>query len=194
VDPKTPRPTSATGGSTLLERVAAGDRSAVPALLDQYGPLVWSIARKQVGAAAAEDAVQEVFIEVWKHAGRFDPEVASEATYIATIARRRIIDQRRRIGRRPEVEEIEEQTPTTDDALEEVELVDEARVAQEALARLRPEQREVLKLAIFDGLTHTEIAAKTSLPLGTVKSHARRGLERVRTLLRERQGAGEEGT
>lgn len=194
MDPKTPRPTSATGGSTLLERVAAGDRSAVPALLDQYGPLVWSIARKQVGAAAAEDAVQEVFIEVWKHAGRFDPEVASEATYIATIARRRIIDQRRRIGRRPEVEEIEEQTPTTDDALEEVELVDEARVAQEALARLRPEQREVLKLAIFDGLTHTEIAAKTSLPLGTVKSHARRGLERVRTLLRERQGAGEEGT
>jgi RNA polymerase sigma factor (sigma-70 family) len=178
---------------TLLERVGQGDRAAVSQLLDAYGPLVWSIARKQIGAEAAEDAVQEVFIEIWKHAKRYDSQLASEATYIATIARRRVIDHRRKLGRRPEVEEVPEETPDTDESLESLELMDEARIANEAIAQLRPEQRKVLKLAIVDGLTHTEIAESTKLPLGTVKSHARRGLERVRTLLQERRQAGGAG-
>lgn len=177
---------------TLLERVARGDRAAVPALLDRYGPLVWSIARRQVEASAAEDLVQEVFIQIWKSAERYDPERASEATFITTIARRRVIDHRRRVGRRPDVEEIQEDDAGTDDgALEAVELADEARVAAEALEELRPEQRRVLRLAIVEGLTHTQIAEVTSMPLGTVKSHARRGLERVRALLEERRAGGE---
>ena len=175
---------------SLLERVAAGDAAAVPALLDAYGALVWSIARKQVAPDVAEDVVQETFVELWKSAARYDPERASEATFIATIARRRVIDQRRRIGRRPEVEEVEEQTPVSDLGLEGVELADEARLAAEAMAQLRPEQQRVLRLSIVEGLTHTQIAAATRMPLGTVKSHAKRGLERVRALLEERRGAG----
>ncbi len=178
---------------TLIERVARGDKAAVPLLLDKYGPLVWSVARKQVGADAAEDLVQEVFLQIWKGADRYDPRRASEATYITTIARRRAIDFRRRVGRRPEIEEIPEETPEETSALEGVELADEARVAAEALAELKPEQQKVLRLAIVEGLTHTQIAEVTRMPLGTVKSHTRRGLERVRTLLQERRGAGGAG-
>lgn len=180
-DPHSPREL------TLLERVGSGDKSAVPLLLDKYGPLVWSIARRQVGAEAAEDVVQEVFIQIWKHADRYDPERASEATYITTIARRRLIDQRRKIGRQPSIEELQEDTGSADDSLERVDLGDDARIAALAMAQLKPEQQKVLKLSIVDGLSHTQIAELTHLPLGTVKSHARRGIERVRALLQEQQ-------
>lgn len=174
---------------TLLERIGAGDKAAVPLLLDKYGPLVWSIARRQAGADAAEDLVQEIFIQVWSHAERYDPERASEATYITTIARRRVIDHSRKVGRRPSQEELVDELPTEVSAFEAVDLADEARVAAEALAELKPEQQEVLRLAIVEGLTHNEIAEITNLPLGTVKSHSRRGLERVRAILKERREA-----
>lgn len=185
----------ASGGRepSLLERVAAGDKNAVPALLDRYGPLVWSIASKQVGAEAAEDVAQETFVQIWKSAGRYDPSRASEATFITTIVRRRIIDYRRKVGRRPEVEDLEIESPSEPDAgLEAVDVGDEARIAVEALSQLKPDQQRVLKLAIVEGLTHTQIAGLIKMPLGTVKSHARRGLERVRALLMERREA--EGT
>ncbi len=170
---------------TILQRVAAGDAPAVRECLDRYGPLVWSIVRGQLSdTAMAEDLVQEVFIDVWKSAGRFDPSVASEATFVATIARRRWIDRRRQLSRQPEVEVIDESRFVEDfDGLDHVDISDEARVARAALAELRPEQRRVLLLSIVGGLSHGQIAAKTSLPLGTVKSHVRRGLERVRALL-----------
>ena len=176
----------------LLERVGRGDKTAVPLLLDQFGPLVWSIVRKQISPDAADDVVQEIFIQIWKNARRYDRERASEATFITIIARRRVIDHRRKVGRRPETEELQEETPTEEAAFEAVDHVDEARVAIEALAQLKPEQQKILGLAIVEGLTHTQIAEVTRMPLGTVKSHARRGLERVRSLLKERSQAGVE--
>ena len=178
-----------------LERVASGDASGVSYLLDRYGALVWSIVRRQVGPEAAEDLVQEIFIEIWKSADRYDAERASEATFITTIARRRVIDYRRKQGRRPEIEDLGEveETPLPDPELARIDLGDDARVALEALAQLKPDQRTVLRLAIVDGLTHTQIAEVTRMPLGTVKSHARRGLERVRALLGERRQPQGEG-
>ena len=170
---------------SLLERVGAGDKHAVPLLLDKYGPLVWSTAKRQVGVEAAEDLVQEIFLQIWLHADRFRPEVASESTYIMMIARRRSIDFSRKMGRRPVAEWLPEDTASESSDFEAIDLVDEARVATAALAQLKPEQQEVLRLGIVDGLTHHEIAEVTKLPLGTVKSHSRRGLERVRSILRE---------
>ncbi len=80
----------------LLQRIAQGDESAVPACLAAYGGLVWSLARRYASDPSdAEDAAQEVFIELWRHAGRFDPAVASEATFVATVARRRLLDRAR---------------------------------------------------------------------------------------------------
>lgn len=182
--------TSPARQSTLLERVAQGDSAAVPLLIDAFGPLVWSIVRRQIEPDSAEDVVQEVFIQIWKSAERYDPERASEATFITTIARRRVVDHHRRVGRRPELEEYVEEQPVADSGLEQVDIGDEARLAVEALAELKPDQRRVLQLAIVEGLTHTQISEVTRLPLGTVKSHARRGLERVRSLLDERSSGG----
>ena len=171
---------------TLLERVARGDSAAVTALVQQYTPVVWAIARRQLGAQCAEDVVQEVFLALWKNAGRFDPALSSEATFVATVARRKMIDQHRRAGRRPTLELPDEPPAGLDPGLERVELGEEARAAEAAFEQLPRKQREVLRLAIVDGLTHVEIAARTALPLGTVKSHVRRGLERVRSVLARR--------
>lgn len=165
--------------TTLLERVARGEAAAVALFVERYTPLVWTLARRQLGAHVAEDLVQEVFLALWQGAERFDPALSSETNFVLTVARRRIIDLRRRAGRAPRTEEIEEATDPHD-ALEPIELSDEARRAEAALSTLAPTQREVLRLALIEGLTHTEVAERLALPLGTVKSHVRRGLERVR--------------
>ena len=135
-------------------------------------------------SAAAEDVVQDVFLQVWKGAERFDPSKGSEATFITTIARRRLIDRRRRRGARPAAEELLENIPE-EPAEDLLELQDDAESARRALASLRPVQRRVLEMNLIEGRSHSEIAAATDLPLGTVKSHARRGLERLRGLLGE---------
>jgi RNA polymerase sigma-70 factor (ECF subfamily) len=169
---------------SLLHRVAQGEEAAVRECLSQFGGLVWTMARRMCDSAAdAEDAVQEIFIDVWKSAARFDAGIASETAFVATIARRRLIDRRRRAGRSPVPQPLNEVDVSGGDAGESVDLCDEASRAAEALRQLRPEQRDVLKLAIYEGLTHQEIAERTGLALGTVKTHARRGLIRVREML-----------
>jgi RNA polymerase sigma-70 factor (ECF subfamily) len=176
----------------LLARVAAGDGAAVREVIARYGNLVWSIARR-FELADAEDAVQEIFLDLWKSAGRFDPALGSEVTFIATIARRRLIDRRRTRRRRPQ-----EAAQPADVVLEEVAAdgsspatsADASRAAH-ALDQLRPEQRQVLVLSTCHGLSHAEIAAQTGMPLGTVKAHARRGLISIRTALLGVQGEDE---
>jgi RNA polymerase sigma-70 factor (ECF subfamily) len=178
-----PDPTPA---SSLLARVASGDPNAVRAVLAQYGALVWSIARR-FEASDAEDAVQEIFTDIWRSAGSYDPRLGTEATFIATITRRRLIDRTRTRRRRP----------TATDTISNVEIqasgagpdtCAEAAQAANALGRLRPEQRQVLVLATAHGMSHGEIAAHTGLPLGTVKAHVRRGLISIRNALFGVQG------
>lgn len=161
----------------------------------RFRGLIWSLARRLCpDPTEAEDAVQEIFIDVWRSAGRFDPAIASEATFVATIARRRLIDRSRRRRRRPEapveIEAIEGVLAQGGDRGEEDvshesrhERREIAALAQDALERLRPEQRRVLLLSIRQGQSHEQIATSTGLPLGTVKTHARRGLIRLRELL-----------
>ena len=170
---------------TTLERVAAGHSLAVEECLQKYSGLVWSLARKLCpNHADAEDSVQEVFIEVWRHAGRFDPQVASESTFIGTIARRRLIDRFRRRRRELDTASIqEEMVESTSRHQEQTEIEEEAARARRCMGQLRPEQRQVLELSITHGLSQSEIAEATELPLGTVKTHARRGLMRLRDLL-----------
>lgn len=170
----------------LLPRVASGDADAVRACLERHGALVWTLARRLSPTRAdAEDAVQEIFADVWKSAARFDPAVASEAVYVATIARRRLIDRMRSRRRKPETESLPEGPAELPDprASLDAEQSAEASLAADAIARLRPEQRQVLLLAIHQGLSHEEIAAAMQMPLGTVKTLARRGLADVRAWL-----------
>ncbi|MCW5803794.1 MAG: sigma-70 family RNA polymerase sigma factor [Deltaproteobacteria bacterium] len=166
----------------LLGRVAAGDAAAVRECIARYGGLVYSLARRSEAGGDVEDAVQEIFLDLWKSAPRFDANIASETAFVAMIARRRLIDRRRTRGRRPSTDPVAE-VPAIPDEANLPDTCAEASQAARALARLRPEQRQVLLLSICGGLSHGEIGAQTGMPLGTVKAHARRGLLSIRAAL-----------
>lgn len=174
------------GLEPVLPRVALGDPRAVAECLERYSGLIWSIARKLCpNREEVDDAVQEVIVEIWKKADRFDNAIASELTFVALLTRRRLIDRRRRARPTVFTESIEDDSlpPMVDHDQELVDVEDEAEQAARVLARLRPDEQRVLKLSIFEGLSHDQIARVTTLPLGTVKTHLRRGLARVRELL-----------
>jgi RNA polymerase sigma factor (sigma-70 family) len=170
----------------VLPRIAAGDTAAVQECLERFGGLVWSLARRASPSAAdAEDAAQEIFIDMWRCAHRYDASLAAETTFVTMIARRRLIDRQRRASRRlaPTVlpDDVSSALPATG---ERVEISEEAAQVAQAMTTLRPEQQQVLKLSIVEGMSHDEISRKTGFPLGTVKTHARRGLMRVREILK----------
>lgn len=169
----------------ILHRISQGDKNAVQECLSKYGGLVWSLARRMsANTEDAEDAVQEIFIDVWKNAQRFDETQSSETTFIAMIARRRLIDRLRYAKRRISADSIEDMVSEPQNrADEELQTSIEAKNAARALQQLRPEQRQVLQLSIVQGLSHQEISDATGIPLGTVKTHARRGLLQVREFL-----------
>jgi RNA polymerase sigma-70 factor (ECF subfamily) len=166
----------------ILKRIAAGDKTAVQDCLDTFGGIVWSLARRMSpNTDDAEDAVQEIFLDVWKNAERFDEAQASETTFIAMIARRRLIDRLRKTYRQPNTDSLEDiLTEPTKGGDPDVQFCIEAKEAAKAMKSLRPEQRQVLHLSIVQGFSHQEIADALQLPLGTVKTHARRGLLQVR--------------
>ena len=169
----------------ILPRLAGGDPGAAEECMDRYGALVWSLARRHTRVAAeAEDAVQEVFLSLWKNADRFDPSKASEAAFITMIARRRLIDLHRRKERRPEGSTVESELERMPDFKSSViEDRAEASLAARALRKLQPKEREAVILSVYQGMSHSEISSYLGLPLGTVKTHIRRGLKRVRDTL-----------
>ena len=177
---------------SILARIAAGDGDAVQECMDRYGGLVWSLARR-MAPRAAEDAVQEIFIDLWKSAARFDASKASEKTFIATVARRRLIDRLRRQGRRPQMRSLPEpDDPTPEPSVDDHLVIQrgaEARSAARYLKELRPEQLKVIQLSVVEGMSHSEIASTTGIAIGTVKSHIFRGLAKVRSRLAEAEAA-----
>lgn len=170
---------------TVLQRIASGDKTAVQDCLNKYGGLIWSLARRMSpNSDDAEDAVQEIFTDVWKNAARFDETQASETTFIAMIARRRLIDRLRKSQRQVNADSIEEVlNEPSKDYTREMQVCIEAKEVAKVMKDLRPEQQKVLYLSIVQGLSHQEIADLTQMPVGTVKTHARRGLIQIRELL-----------
>ncbi len=176
----------------LLHRVSAGDNEAVRECIARFGGLVWSLARRAgIPESDIEESVQEIFAELWRSGSRYDPAIASETAFIATIARRRLIDRRRRTGRRPQTQTIGEEPTVAAPPEPRNDLGEEASRAARALATLSPEQQRVLRLSVYEGLSHELISRATGLPLGTVKTHARRGLMRLRELLGVNAPGGE---
>lgn len=177
---------NADSGDGLLLRLAAGEPGAAEAVIRAYGGLIWSLALRFCPTRDdAEDAVQEILADIWRSAERYRATRAPERVFVTMIARRRLIDRLRRERRRAQVEplaaglESDRQAPGTAG-----ERGWEAERAARALAGLSADQRRVIELSVVRGLTQREIAEATGTPLGTVKTHMRRGLIRLRQLLR----------
>lgn len=175
---------------SLLAQVAAGDDGAVAACVDVYSSLVWSLARRFTSnRAEAEDAVQEIFIDLWSSAGRFDSSKASETTFIAMVARRRLIDRLRKTSREPPMDDIDAAFDLgTPGPAAATEVKDEAARAARLIKTLTPEQQQIIQLSVYQGHTHRSIADSLGIPLGTVKTHLRRGLLRIRNAMQAPSG------
>lgn len=162
----------------------SGDDSALRTVYDRHGPLVYRIASAMLRSTPdAEDVTQSTFVSAWRGRNTFDPKSGTLAGWLVGIARRRAVDQMRVIDRERRthqaladrsVDRADAYSPEGTD-----QLVDSLLVADE-LSRLPDAQRRVLEMAFYDGLTHTQIASATGMPVGTVKSHVRRGLTRLR--------------
>ena len=179
-------PTRLTTTQSILERVAAGDTAAVSECLDRYGDLVWSLARRYLrNATDAEDAVQDIFIDIWGSSARYDRNIASEVAFISTIARRRLIDKIRAAERRPLMDSLDddEGAPIDPGVPATVEDDTEVTIVERVLAEMDPEHQKVLSMSLYEGYSHSEIAERLSLPLGTVKTRVRRGLIHIREQL-----------
>ena len=174
----------------VLPRLASGDQAAVDECLARYGGLVWSIARRLTkNLADAEDAVQEIFVELWQHAGRFDPGVSSEATFITMIARRRLIDRHRRQQRSLETSSLgdDDGICVAEQPRDAAAMDDEATKASACFRDLKADQRQVLELVIYHGVSHAKIAHRLGMPIGTVKSSARRGMILLRDCMKRKR-------
>ena len=163
----------------LLRRLTAGDPAALGEFYDLYAGLVNGLAVRILrDAAEAEDLVQEVFIQVWRQAARYDPGRGSPEAWLCTIARSRALDRlRRRAARREEPGDPPPMSASERPRPEEVLAV------RKALRALSRDQRAALELAYYEGLTQTEIADRLGQPLGTVKTRMRTALMRLRGVL-----------
>jgi RNA polymerase sigma factor (sigma-70 family) len=170
----------------VLAKVARRTPGSLEACIDRYGPLVWSLARRLSPTQAdAEDAVQEIFLDLWQKADRYDHTGSAESTFITMIARRKLIDRHRRTNRSIETvgmgdRNLELFEPVEPSIEMDADIADEAAKATRCLESLQPKPREVLRRSIHLGKSHSQISSELDLPLGTVKSFARRGLIQLR--------------
>jgi len=166
----------------LIARIRAGDEQAVAALYDCYSGIVYSVALRVLSdSAAAEDVLQEVFLQLWRKPDAFDASRGALGPWLAVIARHRAIDRLRK--RQPETD-IEDTVLFVDgDLEEEVARAEAAGKVRSALTAIPPEQRALVELAFFQGLSHSEIAERTGQPLGTVKTRIRSALLAIRKAL-----------
>ncbi|MFK7736643.1 MAG: sigma-70 family RNA polymerase sigma factor [Pirellulaceae bacterium] len=168
---------------SILQRIAAGDQSAVEECLSRYGGLVWTIAsRLSQSSADAEDATQEVFVELWRKAAHFDPSKSAEPTFVSMVARRRLIDRLRSSETQRTAESVscEGIDVPEEVAVNTPEIRDEAEKAMRCVKKLSTEQQKVISLTVHSGLSHRLVSERLSMPLGTVKSFARRALLQLR--------------
>jgi len=174
----------------LLERITQRERAAFEELYARYVNILYATALKFVREESdAQDVVQDVFIQVWDKAKMYDPSKGKPLTWVLTLVRNRSIDRIRAIQRRVRLrDEFEAETVTDESAwaresLSRVEAGEQGRTLRAAVNQLSPQQKKVIELAYFGGLTQIEIAEKLGEPLGTVKARARRGLLKLKELI-----------
>jgi RNA polymerase sigma-70 factor (ECF subfamily) len=168
----------------LSERFRQGDERALEALYRRWSPVVFTFALRSLGDRAdAEDVTQKTFVSAWTSRQSYDPAKARLSTWLVTIARRRIADMHEARARMRALQVELERVAAPDEMVgAEVDLGDRLLLADE-IERLEPDARQVVRMAFYDDLTHEQIAARLAMPLGTVKSHLRRSLSRMRVRL-----------
>jgi len=174
--------------AALLAAIAAGDRDAFSRFYDLTAPMAFGLIRRVLrDPEAAAEVLQEVFWQVWQDAPRYDPTRGTPEAWLVMRAKTRAIDRLRSIRRRdrtfvaPVDESVAQRSP--DQAPNPAVAAEDRSLIQTALAQLPEPQRRVIELAFFEGLTHSEIATRLGEPLGTVKTRARLGLDRLRGVL-----------
>lgn len=185
--------------AALMKRVAAKEEKAFAELSEKYSALIFSTAFKVLNHYEdTEDVMNEVLATIWKKADTYHSKKGSLVTWICTTARNRAIDRVRSVQRRSALydrfeEKLDGEAPEKrTSGREELYRSDARRVLQNAVVSLSPEQREVIELAYFEGLTQKQIAERIDSPLGTVKARIRRGVERLRVSINDRfRGEGE---
>jgi RNA polymerase sigma-70 factor (ECF subfamily) len=169
----------ATDDMRLVARIRAGEQDALSDLYDRYSSVVYGVALRVLqNAAAAEDIVQDIFLQLWRKPDAFDSSRGSLVAWLAVIARHRAIDRLRQ--RRPETDIEEVVIAGGTDLRDEAERALVIEKVRAALGEMNENQRTALEMAYFQGLTHTEIAEKTGEPLGTIKTRIRSGLQTLR--------------
>ncbi|HEY0510628.1 MAG TPA: sigma-70 family RNA polymerase sigma factor [Thermoanaerobaculia bacterium] len=187
--PPTSSPESPSDGA-LLRQVADRQPEALGALYNRYASTLLALAKRILGSAAdAEELLQEVFLHVWNHASRYDPARSSVSTWLVLVTRSRAID---RLRTRKVVERTHESSAQRDPVrhaspggAEAVFLHERRERVQRELSKLPPEQRQVLEMAFYEGLSQSEIAARADLPLGTVKTRTLLAMKKLRNALRD---------
>jgi RNA polymerase sigma factor (sigma-70 family) len=174
----------------LIRRIGGGDEEAFRSLFAAYGPSAMALAARVVRQAhLAEEIVQEAFLSLWLSPELFDEQRGSVKAWLMTMVHHRAVDAvRREEAQRRRSDDLaaglrEETDDPSDEVVEAVAAPAERDAVREALVALPPEQRAVLELMYFDGLSQTQIAERTATPLGTVKSRALLGMRRMRTEL-----------
>jgi RNA polymerase sigma-70 factor, ECF subfamily len=173
---------NATSDLALVTAIRSGDQGAMATLYDRYSPIVYSVALRVLqDTGAAEDVLQDIFMQLWRNPGAFDASRGKMGAWLAVIARHRAIDRLRR--RRPE-NDIEDVVVSVEpDLATEADRSRSLDRIRAALRTMPPPQRSALEMAYFEGLTHVEIAEKTGEPLGTIKTRIRTGLLSLRKVL-----------
>jgi RNA polymerase sigma-70 factor (ECF subfamily) len=183
----------------LMARVEARDADALAELYDRHAARLLGLARCVLGdGGEAEEVLQEVFLYVWRSASSFDPSRGYVLTWLLIVTRSRAIDRlrMRRGVSRPEVRSLEDlaESPASGDDVEASSVGRQwERLCRSAVRELPEDQRRALELAYFEGLTHQQIAERTSTPLGTVKTRVRLGLMKLRERMRPYWGSGSDG-
>jgi RNA polymerase sigma-70 factor, ECF subfamily len=184
-----PSPSGTASDEERMRELAQGNAEALQPLFARYAPLVFHIASQSLGTAAAEDVVQEVFVSVWRKAGTFDPKKGAFRPWLLQIAHYRVLNELRARSRRPPIHldadpGVLENIPDADgEPMEAAWQSYRQEAVRAAVGRLPPAQRQALSLAYFEDLTHDQVAAALNLPLGTVKTRIRSGVQKLRFLL-----------